>query len=137
MVPLNEDETALFSDIKMKQETEDNLLNMCCSPSSAPRLLRERERERERDRQTHREREREMERGRDRERGRQRKREAVFVWALGSQEVIAVGTVRDTHPWEEGNAERDVSLFDQALLMDSPEKGKWGSYSGLMTRGQF
>ena len=62
--------------------------------------------------------------------------ETAFVWALGSQEVIAVGTVRDTHPREEG-MQKDVSLFDQALLMDSPEKGKWGSYSGLMTRGQF
>lgn len=51
-------------------------------------------------------------------------------WLIGSD---CSGTVGNTHPSERG----DISRFDQGLLTDPPEKGKWGSYQGAMTRGQF
>lgn len=61
----------------------------------------------------------------------------AFVWGLpGSQEVIAVGQWGTLIPWRGGLLE-DISHFDQGLLMDPLEKGKWGSYQSLMTRGQF
>lgn len=61
----------------------------------------------------------------------------AFVWGLpGSQEVIAVGQWGTLIPWRGGLPE-DISRFDQGLLMDPPEKGKWGSYQSTMTRGQF
>lgn len=109
MFQLLEAETVLSFTI-MKREMPDNLINMCCIPFSALTLFG-------------------------------RKRQA-FVWGFlahrkwlqcDSEEHSSLGR-RGVRVWGGGLLE-DVSLFDQGLLTDHSEKGKWGSYHGPMTRG--